>query len=546
MKSMFANLSFKDSTILHTAPTLVLIATCVFAYGLCGPQIGWLSDDYEEVFGVSSSVPDWRTAFTIGGAGHWSIYRALKYPLQGYLGLWLGSGYAHVLQFMSHIICVLLFYALLKRIKWSTPASLAAALLFCSFPWISQAVYWWSAASTIWATVLILGAAHCLISWSESNLRRWLIAYASLVVLSLALYELWLGGFIFFAALIWYYQKIGKRDPKTANGGSFQRRRDSAWRYGKIGIPFLLYAVLYWTGPSSDASDRINLTLTRLPVSLAFVHLRAAQWPIDTQWRWTFLNASLAFHSIFGALCLSIEAVVLFMLCYAWIRRLPQTDLMHNHVPLWHSLVLGWSIFLGSRIGLILQRFISRYDTRENYAASMGVAVVAVALISTLIKSKHVHNLPRIIAGVMIVAIVFVLGWTSAGIGVHYVMTSQAEAQTIRTLNRWISASGNERNGLTIVVVAGANTISHGTVELSYFNEHDGYWLDYAIKRRCQDCNVVVTNEIECVDKRSTIVLHDPGSLTQTASKGRLILDERVTLFRWTGESLVRERMVCQ
>jgi hypothetical protein len=176
----------------------------------------------------------------------------------------------------------------------------------------------------------------------------------------------------------------------------------------------------------------------------------------------------------------------------------------------------------------------------------MGVAAVAVALIASLIQSENVHNLPRVIAGVMIVAIVFVLGWTSAGIGVHYVMTSQAEAQTIRALNRWISASPREISGLTIVVVAGANTISHGTVELSYFNEHDGYWLDYAIKQRCQDCNVVVTDEIECVDKRSTIVLHDPGSLAQTAPKGRLTLDERVTLFRWTGESLVREHMVCQ
>ena len=81
---------------------------------------------------------------------------------------------------------------------------------------MSEAVYWWSAATTIWATILVLGAAHCLISWQDSNSKRWIFAYAGLVFLSLVMYELWLGGFIFFAVLVWYYRAVEKVNRGTA------------------------------------------------------------------------------------------------------------------------------------------------------------------------------------------------------------------------------------------------------------------------------------------------------------------------------------------
>ena len=546
MKRTFAKLHFDVRAVSQIAPILALISTCIFSYGLCGPRIGWLSDDYNEVFGVSSAVPDWRTAFMMGGAGHWSPYRLLKYPLEGYLGSWLGPGYAHILQFTSHIICVLLFYTLLKRIKWSTPASLAAGMLFCAFPWISQAVYWWAAATTIWATILVLGAAHCLILWRESLFRRWLIAYACLVLLSLLLYELWLGGFIFFAGLDWYHRNIKKSDRAAGNRKSLRRNRDSLWRYGKIAAPFVIYGVLCWIAPSSEISDRIGLRLARLPALLALIHLRAAQWPLDTQWRWTFLNADKAFDSTFGILCFATEAAILLLLGYVWIRKCREGNLTQISVPLWYSVLLGWAIFLGSRIALILQGYISRYDTRENYAASMGVAVVVIAVVSTLIHSGAANNWLRAVGGVMILAFVLVLGWTSAGIGVHYVKTSTAEARTIRQLNRWLSASPYGLSGITIVVVAGADSISHGTVELSYFNEHDGSLLGYAIRQRCEHCNVFVIGEVECIDKRSTIVLRDSVDLTRSAPNGRWVLGERTALFRWTGQDLVPEVLSCQ
>ncbi len=117
-----------------TAPVLALICTSVFAYGLSGPHIGWMSDDYVRVFGASSAVPDWQSAFAISGDGHWSPWRLLKYPLQGYLSFWLGPASTHVLQFVGHVVCVLLFYRLLKRLVWPTPAALAAGMLFSASP----------------------------------------------------------------------------------------------------------------------------------------------------------------------------------------------------------------------------------------------------------------------------------------------------------------------------------------------------------------------------------------------------------------------------
>ena len=381
-------------------------------------------------------------------------------------------------------------------------------------------------------------------------MNRWLVVYAVLVFLSLVLYESWLGGFIFFAVLDWYYRTAVDGNPKSASRESARKIRASFWRFGKIAAPFLLYVVLYWIAPSSDASDRVDLRLPKIPFSIAMVHLRALQWPLDTQWCWTFLNAGTAFHSAPGLFCLALEIAVLGLLGYAWIRRFPQTDLTPRDASIWSSLLLGWSIFLGSRIALVFQGFIGRYDTRENYAASMGIAVAIVALLSSLIRSKFIGRRLYISVGVAMLAIVFVLGWTSAGIGVHYVRTARAEAETILEISEWISAKPDEWSGRTIVVAADANAISHGTIELAYFNEHDGYWLDYVMKSRCPKCNVFVTNATGCVGNRRMIALHEavaqaPVGLVAAELKNQWWLSSPAVLLRWNGQDLEREPVAC-
>lgn len=538
---------FEGSTLSRTIPLLALISTCVFAYGLCGAHIGWISDDYNEVFGVTAPVPGWRDAFLIGGAGYWSPYRLLKIPIEGYLGFWLGPSGAHLLQFITHTLCVVLFYFLLRRIKWSTAASLAAGMLFAAFPWTSEAVYWWSAATTIWATILVLGAAHCLISWQGNDLKRWTFAYAGLVLLSLVMYELWLAGYIFFGVLLWYCRATVKRNVKVSSTAV----RTNLWRYVTLAVPFIVYTVLFLMAPSSDASDRINLSLSQLPRSVAMVHLRALQWPIDTAWHWTFLNAGTAFNSSVGLVCVATEIAVLGLFGYLWIRRRSQSELIPEGARLWQSLLLGWSIFAGSRIALVLQGFISRYDTRQNYAASMGIAVAVVACVSALLKRRDPPRNLCVATGAAVLAIVFVLGWTSTGIGVHYVMTTRAEAETIRALDGWIAANPHEAAGRTVVVIAGADAISHGTIELSYFNELDGTWLDFAVKKRCPTCTVIVTGEPECVAQRRLIVLQGavtpaPAGLAVSDSRKKWWVSPPAVLFRWTGQDLERESVACR
>ena len=533
------------------APLVALISTCVFAYGLCGAKIGWISDDYNEVFGVTAPVPGWRDALLMGGAGHWSPYRLLKYPIEGYLGFWLGPGYSHVLQFATHIVCVLLFYFLLKRLKWSTPASLAAGMLFASFPWMSEAVYWWSAATTIWVTILMLGAAHCLISWQERKESRWLVGYAILAFLSLVMYELWLGGLIFFAVLLWYYRATVRGNEETVKGEHSWAVRANLMRYGLLAAPFIVYGVFFLMAPSSDASERIDLPLSLAPRSLAMIHLRALQWPIDTAWHWTFWNAGTAFDAGPGLICLAIEVAILGLLGYGWALSSPEINLVPERAQLWQSLLLGWSIFAGSRIALVLQGFISRYDTRQNYAASMGVAIALVACLSALLKSKFAGRGLRLASGVAVLGIVLLLGWTSTGIGVHYVTTTGAEAETIREMDSWIATVPQGAAGPTAVVIAGADAISHGTIELSYFNEHDGTWLDYAVKTRCPNCRVFVTDEPECSAQRRMITLQDavtqvPAGLTASELKNKWWVGPPAVLFRWTGTRLTPESVACQ
>ncbi len=526
------------------APVLALICTSVFAYGLSGPDIGWISDDYVEVYGVTSPVPDWWSAFTSSADGHWSPWRLLKHPVQGYLGFWLGPGPTHVLQFVGHLACVLLFYRLLKRLAWPTPASLAAGLLFSSFPWFAEAVYWWPGASANWATALVLVSALSFTRWTESHQRRWLVAYACFVLLSLLTYEIWLGGALFFVALDWYHRRVNGRALKTR------------WicRYGAIAAPFLIYVVLFaiavepalYSGlEPPDGADRVSARLGDLPFAFILVQWRTIQWLMDVQWRWTWLAEAQALHSAPGMLALGAEVAVLVLLSLGWVRGslrgtgLPSA-IAQARVPVWESLILGWSLLLGSRIALILQQSISRFDTRLAYGASLGIAVAAVALVSGVVQHPRVGVRVRAATGVVVLAGVLVLGWASAGVGAHYVKTTQAEAQTIRTLETWVASSPSPPHGVTIVVVAPRSAIAQGAKDLAYFNERDGDWLDYVVKRRCPDCDTYVAEHVDCVGTKNIIAVHEAAATdrTQAVSDGRVTLGDQTVFFRWTGQEL--------
>lgn len=525
----------------RVAPVLALICTSVFAYGLSGPHIGWMSDDYERVFGASSAVPDWRSAFAISGDGHVSPWRLLKYPLQGYLSLWLGPASTHVLQFTGHVVCVVLFYRLLKRLAWPTPAALAAGMLFSASPWLAQAVYWWPAAAANWATILVLAAAHGYIRWAERHQRRWLMAYAGFVLLSLATYELWLGGFLFFAGLDWYCRRVKAHPLRTA----------WTWRYGAIAAPFLIYAALFAMAPA-DRADRLFVNVRNLPYAFALVQLWVFHWPLDVHWRWTWQAAEQAFRSAPGVAVLIGEAAVFVLLSVGWVRtvlRRPdsRTDVPQARVPVWESLILGWSLLLGSRIVLMLQDSIPRSDTRLAYGASLGVAVVGVALVSGLVQHRRAGIRLRAVAGPVALAGVLVLGWASAGVGVHYVKTSQAEAQTIRVLDGWMASSPSPLRQLTIVVVAAGSAIPRGANELTYFSEEDGIWLDRALKRRCPECDTFVTKQVECVGMRNTIaVLEDQAERAVQVTQGKVTLADSTAFFRWTGQELVPDNGACR
>lgn len=527
-------------------PAVTLIAVCLFAYGSAGPHIGWITDDYNEVFGCSAQVPDWRSAFTIGGVGHWTIFRFLKYPMEGYLGYWLGPGRAHIVQFICHVACTLLFFSLLRRLRWHTAPALAAGMLFSSSPWISQAVYWWAAASAIWSTLAILAGGHALITWCRLRLLRWYIAYVFLVLVGLAVYELWLGGFIFFLVIDYHVEHLQGHRLARSGAATAHHFADLLSRGSIICAPFLLYGFLYRIAPSPEVTDRLRVDIRHLPSSLAMLHLRAVQWLIDTQWSIACRNACRTFSSQSGVLCLAAFALTVMALGYLWIVRLSSDGSIYIKAPLWLSLLLAWSIFLGSRITLVMQGYISRFDTRENYAANMGVALASVALLSAVLRHGTSNHLLRKFVGILVLFAVCVLGWTSAGIGVHYAATSAAESATISQLIRWLSKLSPHPRGITTVVVAPPNNISQGSVELSYFSFEDGAVLDSELRPHCSQCSFFVVREINCVQGREVILLHDSPDRNPPTSQGLLALDQQTYKLRWDGQHLLPDDTSCK
>src|ERR1035438_172386 len=96
----------------------------------------------------------------------------------------------------------------------------------------------------------------------------------------------------------------------------------------------------------------------------------------------------------------------------------------------------------------------------------------------------------------------------------------------MRTRDGWIAATPHGAAGQTMVVIARANAISHGTIERSYFNDRDGSVLDFVVKKRCPSCTVIVTGEPECAAQRRMIVLQDavtqvPVGLTASDFKNK-------------------------
>ena len=458
---------------------LVVLFTAVFCL-LAAPAwtTGWFSDDYilAQPEGADPSRI-LRNSLWSGGSGQFSVHRLLCYPWIAAWGL-AGPTPAHLAQVAAHVLCAVLLGALLLRLGIPRWCSVLGSLFFAFSPWLGQPVYWWSSSVAALHTILMLSAGCAFLSALRGNTPvRWGVLSATLALLSLLFYELYLAGFLFFFGLAWMESRGESQDSVASLPRIGRALRRSWWML----LPYALWAVLFvLTHTSTDGVHRPRLDPARIPIIVLSTQLRTVQWLTDLPWRalWRQGLDSLAREWVWTALSLGMFAVWAVRRASAARAEAASIDpppSVTNLAPgrvLAERLIGAWILFLSARLVFVLQGGVS-LNSRHNYGGDIAVAAAVAALadfLSTTLSRKTIVRLaiPGLAA----------MGLALVGAGEHFRRVSTAEQATFEALVRDISASDSPPSE---IVVISREPGSRG--EFDFYHELQGQWLEHRLRK---------------------------------------------------------------
>jgi hypothetical protein len=489
---------------------LLLLAIAAFLPSLAAE---WTSDEYALVYGVYGGPRQSLTeALSRSASGILTPHRTFEYAFTGNGGL-AGPTIAHALALALHILCSLLFAALIWRMFRSFILTYVTTGWFIVSPWLSETVIWWSATTLTASTIFIFAGAHFFLSSisNRSNLGIISLALASVSVFAgLCVYDMWIPGFLLFFGIWivrgWEFEKF-KRSVYW---------RDTATHICVMAIPFVLWCM--WVaiagpranGDSPDFAARLNLTPYRIPISLVSLHLRVINWFVSAvggqspDWvaSWKLGITALSAPAVLVTFVLGCGSLLLHQGCFtARIGNAGATKLrewcQYNfdfpsktidgcapRSPLfeafpWRILFFAWMMFLGSRLAMVLGGGIG-VGGRFNYCAGMAVALAA-AGVAGWAWHRWLKQSPalRWLASAGFGASVLLLALAAAGHARQIALSSQAEAYTIERLAQEIAEHPQLRS--IIVVGTPVPDIQTPDVVLNYFAEDDGSWLNYVL-----------------------------------------------------------------
>ena len=266
-----------------SVPVLTLLLLTIAAYLPSMASI-WTSDDYVQVYGIfGHPMQSFMEALGRSTQGVITPHRMLTTWFIGMGGI-LGPAVAHMLALVIHILCACLFGGLVWRLFRSPMLVCVASAWFALAPWVSQPVLWWSSVIAMVSTIYLLMAAHfflnSLSAGTATGRLSWIVMASVAVFLGLCFYDLWVAGFLLFAGLGFAF-RLNTHD--ELQGTVRWRRR--LFHVAAMAVPFVLWCGLVAIiGPRGEAIGRLGFSLERLPIVLASIHLRVANWFIGPDW----------------------------------------------------------------------------------------------------------------------------------------------------------------------------------------------------------------------------------------------------------------------
>jgi hypothetical protein len=383
---------------------------------------------------------------------------------------------------------------------------------FIVAPWLSEPVLWWSASCLTISTACMLTAAHFFINGISTPSTRsllWIFLACLGAFLALCFYDMWIPGFLLFFG-IWVLLSFDSRLPLS----DLFRRRTSVYA-GAMAIPFVLWCgLVIFIGPRSGQELRLNLSPYQIPITLASLHLRIANWFISAagghspDWLASWKLGIAAFASP-TVLLLFISGFVLLVLISVFfaakagkddeaVKSILRTSVQSCQNDLKFSadraerrrsfeifplrtLFFAWMFFLASRLAIVLQGG-TALSGRFNYGAGMAMALAAATLAGWAWHRwcKHSFGL-RWLSTIGFIVSVGLMALATVGHAQHIALSSQAEAYTIRTLTQEL-AKRPEIRSILVVGTPVPDTAAPDAV-LNYFSEGDGYWLSYILQK---------------------------------------------------------------
>jgi hypothetical protein len=489
-------------------------------------QSGWKSDDYVQVYGLFPQipVPSIKMSLQRGSGYQWSVVRVLCYPIIGFGGMYLGNVLAQSVAVVLHGLAGSLVFVFLQRLRFHWLASIYGALFFIVAPWATQPVVWWSAVNTNTSTIAMLIAGLFVIRWAESSRLLYLFMVWFFALFSMFLYDLWLAGYIFLLGTFVYFSL----EKKTLNFTNlFSARILKGVLY--LLLPFVLWATLYVLTfpPNAPNVHHPVFEIHRLPVLLVSVHLRIVHWFTDTPWLNGLEHGISTLQEPIALLCLSITGFLLYLIKTrsssfsndATTETLPETPFLLK------GILLAWSVFLGSRLIIILKGGVALHS-RLSYGAAIAAGVLVCVVVNYLLQTRHRYLRPVLIGLTLTLTLMAI---TTAGLAYHSASTARAEKYTWERLSKELKVSDADRQ----IVITGDPTGTRG--ELPYFEEYNGGWLEFLLQQS------LGTHFDVFVAPSATLQGNTLIATTYSGKTERISLKNTIW-YAWEGKELVRKQ----
>lgn len=384
------------------SPYAVVVYLIVFSFSIYLPILNnyFIGDDFtwfrwaaDCTYGGLSQCPNvFDRIITYFNQADGFFYRpgTKVYFLLTYSIFWFNQVVFHAVSLTLHIIAVILFYLLARKILNKNFLAITASMLFTVMSGYAEMVLWISATGHLFNAVFILTSLLLFILWDEKRKAYYLAGSILFIFLSTLFHEL---GVITPLLIIAYKAFVSKEFSI--------KKLFKSYEYYLIFIPVILYLLMRLMAQSHWSGGDYSYSLTNLPFNIignSFGYTMLTFFGPAFLPLYQSLRDNLRENILLAGLGLSGFAAISFYL-YKFVFR--KIDNYGRKVVLF-----GTSFFIVSLLPFIgLGNITSRYS----YLASMGIILILAFILGNLYDHLRKYGKDVSFGGTAIIVLIFAL-----------------------------------------------------------------------------------------------------------------------------------------